>query len=95
MQAFTNMIGTLRACGIKAGGLGFCSWACTKFLSSPFTIRVPFFLLFGSNMGSLNQKGQKGTTQEPSVGFNSFMQGMLGSCTVLAGLGLNECTVGV
>ena len=29
-------------------------------------IRVPFFLLFGSNKGSKNQKGQKGTTQEPS-----------------------------
>ena len=28
-------------------------------------IRVAFFLLFGSNKGSLNQKGQKGTTQEP------------------------------
>ena len=29
-------------------------------------IRVPFFLLFGFNKGALNQKGQKGTTQEPS-----------------------------
>ena len=28
-------------------------------------IRVPFFLLFGFNKGALNQKGQKGTTQEP------------------------------
>ena len=28
-------------------------------------ISVPFFLLFGFNKGALNQKGQKGTTQEP------------------------------
>ena len=28
-------------------------------------IRVPFFLLFGFNKGTLKQKGQKGTTQEP------------------------------
>ena len=38
----------------------------TRFLSSPIMIRVPFFLLFGFNKGALNQKGQKGTTQEPS-----------------------------
>ena len=38
----------------------------TRFLSSPSRIRVPFFLLFGFNKGALNQKGQKGTTQEPS-----------------------------
>ena len=30
-------------------------------------IRVPFFLLFGFNKGALNQKGQKGTTQEPRL----------------------------
>ena len=30
-------------------------------------IRVPFFLLFGFNKGALNQKGQKGTTQEPRI----------------------------
>ena len=36
-----------------------------RFLSRPLIIRVPFFLLFGSNTGSLKQKGQKGTTQEP------------------------------
>ena len=40
----------------------------TRFLSCPFIIRVPLFLLFGSNKGSLNQKGQKGTTKEPRLG---------------------------
>ena len=34
-------------------------------------IRVPFFLLFGFNKGALNQKGQKGTTQEPSNGYSA------------------------
>ena len=38
----------------------------TRFLSNPFIIRVPFFLMFSFNKGTLNQKGQKGTTQEPS-----------------------------
>ena len=38
----------------------------SKFLSSPFTIRAPFLLLLGCNKGTLKQKGQKGTTQEPS-----------------------------
>ena len=37
-----------------------------KFLRSPFMIRVPFFQLLGCNKGALKQKGQKGTTQEPS-----------------------------
>ena len=35
-------------------------------------IRVPFFLLFGLNKGALNQKGQKGTTQEPSFRVEGF-----------------------
>ena len=38
-----------------------------RFLSSPIMIRVTFFLLFGFNKGALNQKGQKGTTQEPRI----------------------------
>ena len=37
-----------------------------RFLSSPFIIRVPFFLLFGFNKETPNKKGQKGNTQEPS-----------------------------
>ena len=37
----------------------------SRFLRSPF-IRVPFFLLFGFNKRTLKQKGQKGTSQEPS-----------------------------
>ena len=37
----------------------------SRFLSNPFMIRVPFFLIFSFNKGTLNQKGQKGTTQEP------------------------------
>ena len=37
----------------------------SRFLSNPFMIRVPFFLIFSFNKGNLNQKGQKGTTQEP------------------------------
>ena len=37
----------------------------SKFLSSPFTIRARFFLLFGFNMETLPWKGQKGTTREP------------------------------
>ena len=36
-----------------------------RILSGPFIIRVPFFLIFSFNKGTLNQKGQKGTTQEP------------------------------
>ena len=36
-----------------------------RFLSSPFTIRVPFFLILSFSKGTLKQKGQKGTTQEP------------------------------
>ena len=31
-------------------------------------IRVPFLLLFGMNKGTQREKGQKDTTQEPSVG---------------------------
>ena len=30
-------------------------------------IRVPFFLLFSFNKRTQKQKGQKGTTQEPSL----------------------------
>ena len=41
--------------------------SCARFLSNPFIIRVPFFLVFSFNKGILNQKEQKGTTQEPSV----------------------------
>ena len=29
------------------------------FLNGPFTIRVPFFLPFGFNKGTLGQKGQR------------------------------------
>ena len=40
----------------------------SRFLSSPFIIRVPFFLIFSFNKGTRKQqKGQKGTTQEPSI----------------------------
>ena len=38
----------------------------TRFLSRPFIIRVPFFVILSFNKGALKQKGQKGTTQEPS-----------------------------
>ena len=38
----------------------------TRFPSSPLIIRVPFFLLFGFNKGTQKEKGQKGTTGEPS-----------------------------
>ena len=34
---------------------------------APFIIRVPFSLLFGFNKGIRKYKGQKGTTQEPSI----------------------------
>ena len=40
--------------------------ASTRFLSSPFMIMVSFFLLLGFNKGAQKEKGQKGTTQEPS-----------------------------
>ena len=43
----------------------------TRFPSSPLTIRVPFFLLFGFNKGPQKEKGQKGTTGEPSTGKSS------------------------
>ena len=36
-----------------------------RFLSSPFIIRVPFFLIVSFNKGAQKQKGRKGTTQEP------------------------------
>ena len=39
------------------------------FLGSPIIIKVPFFLLFGVDKGTLKQKGQKGTTQEPRLAF--------------------------
>ena len=38
----------------------------SRFPSSPVILRVPFFLLFGFNKGTLKEKGQKGTTGEPS-----------------------------
>ena len=40
----------------------------TWFLSRPLTIRVLFFRLFGFNKATLEQKGQKGATQEPNLG---------------------------
>ena len=36
-----------------------------RFLSSPLTIRVPFFLKFGFSKETLKLKGPQGTTQEP------------------------------
>ena len=39
------------------------------FQGSPIIIKVPFFLLFGVDKGTLKQKGQKGTTQEPRLAF--------------------------
>ena len=36
-----------------------------RFLSRPFIMRVPFFLILSFNKGTLKQEGQKGTTQEP------------------------------
>ena len=46
------------------GGVALSRKRLTRFPSSPFIIRVPFFLLFGLNKRTLKQKGQKGTTQE-------------------------------
>ena len=37
----------------------------TRFLSDPLIVRVPFFIIFGSNTGTIQSKGQNGTTQEP------------------------------
>ena len=54
--------------------MGFGVWRASRFLS-PIVIRVPFFLLFGFNKGALNQKGQKGTTQEP----RHRVEGLVGS----------------
>ena len=34
-------------------------------MSDPLKLRVPFFLIFSFNEGTIQQKGQKGTTQEP------------------------------
>ena len=39
----------------------------SRFLSSHLMVRVPFFLRFGFKEGTLKQKGQKGTTQEPRL----------------------------
>ena len=39
----------------------------SRFPSSPSIIRVPFFLLFGFTKGTQKEKGQKGTTREPSI----------------------------
>ena len=36
-----------------------------RFLSSPFIIRVPFFLIVSFNKGTQKQKGRKGTPQKP------------------------------
>ena len=38
--------------------VGVQAWG-TRLLGSPFIIRVPFFLLFGFNKGTLNQKGNR------------------------------------
>ena len=38
----------------------------SRFPSSPLLIRVHFFLLIGFNKGNQEEKGQKGTTGEPS-----------------------------
>ena len=50
-------------------GLGFRMWGSSgfraRFLSRPFIIWVPFFLILSFIKGTLKQKGQKGTTQEP------------------------------
>ena len=48
-----------------------------RFLRNPFIIRVPFFLIFSFNKGTLNQKGQKGTTQQPSWAYSG--SGLWGS----------------
>ena len=46
-------------------------------MSSLVIIRVPFFLLFGSNKEPLKQKGQKGTTQNlRSEGFGTRAVGV-------------------
>ena len=49
----------------------------SRFLSSLFTIRVPFFLLLSFNKGTLKQKGQKGTTQELGSGVSEHKLGVL------------------
>ena len=48
-------------------GLGFIGFRVSRFLSNPFIIRVLFFLIFSFSQKTLNQKGQKGTTQEARV----------------------------
>ena len=45
--------------------------------SSPFIIRVPFFLLFGFNKGTQTKKGQKATTREPGRGLGFAGLGVL------------------
>ena len=59
----------------------YCKKTYPRFLSSPFIIRVPFFLIFSFNKGTLNQKGQKGTTQEPRI-FRSQVHFSLGKSTL-------------
>ena len=49
-------------------------------------IRVPFFLLFGLNKGALNQKGQKGTTQEPRYSWTTSPSSGIG-------LGFEGCVI--
>ena len=39
----------------------------SRFSSNPSIIRAAFFLLFGFHKQTPNQKGQKGTTGEPSL----------------------------
>ena len=39
----------------------------SRFLSSPFIIRVPFFLIFSYNKRTLKQKGQKGNLVDPKT----------------------------
>ena len=43
---------------------GFC---CSRFRSSPFTIKVPFSLLFCFNKETPKYKRPKGTTEEPAA----------------------------
>ena len=72
------------------------------FLGSPLIIRVPFFLLFGFNKGTQKEKGEEGTTGEPSKrplhstqagteGFN--LRGLLNEQST--GMGMLACLVGL
>ena len=63
----------------------------SRFPSRPLIIRVPFFPLFGFDMGTQKEKGQKGTTGEPGHSLTApaslYLEGNMTEASDLLGIG--------